>query len=74
MAYIKHSPATDQINIEPHTKGLLTQFLSPNSSCPEFNQKLQVMPKARKKVWRDKQVWEPNSEMTQTLQLSYHLN
>lgn len=67
-ANIKHSLLCSRIN--PHIEGLFTS-VSINAACLAFNQKLQGVPKGKKKQPEErKQSSEPESDMMQMLGLS----
>lgn len=43
-----------QVNVSPHCKAYLPQFLFINTTCPVFGENLQGMPKEKNTDWRDK--------------------
>lgn len=42
IANINYSPTPSQINMKPHIKAYLLQFLVPNTSCPSFNKNIRI--------------------------------
>lgn len=72
IANIEHSPSSNQIDRNPHTKGLFTSGSIPwyNISC--FQQKIKSVPKGEEKQPEEaKQELEPDSDMTQMLEWSH---